>query len=242
MIRPARVIFKGELSFGSPSIGAIARKIVAMAGPLSYHITNVERWVSFLEGMERMKGTCALSAAALCFVLVAGCDGTRGSRDSSKTSVDASSREGAKMWLPFNEGMALAAKEKKHVVIDFYTTWCRWCKVMDRETFANPEVKKYLAENFVAIQIDAESTKGKVRYKGEDLTPVSLARKFGVKSFPSLAYLDRDGELVRVVPGFFPAKTFLPFLRYMHKECYRQQMTFEEFMKNRGECDSTAAI
>jgi thioredoxin-related protein len=156
--------------------------------------------------------------------------------------VDVPSSGKAGVWLPFNEGMALAAKENKHVVIDFYTTWCHWCKVMDRETFSNPEVKKYLAEHFITIRIDAESTKEKVSYKGEDLTPVTLARKFGVKGFPSLAYLDRDGELVTIVPGFVPAKTFLPLLRYMQKECYKQQMTFEEFMKKKGECDTTAAI
>jgi thioredoxin-related protein len=81
-----------------------------------------------------------------------------------------------------------------------------------------------------------------LEYRGEKYTPVSLARRFGVRGFPSLAYLDRDGELVTVVPGFVPAKTFLPLLQYMQKECYRQRMTFEEFMKKKGECDSARTI
>jgi thioredoxin-related protein len=183
-----------------------------------------------------------LLGAALCLAIAIGCDGKIGSGGPTKKSADTPSSGKAGAWLPFNEGMALAAKENKHVVIDFYTTWCHWCKVMDRETFSNPEVKKYLGEHFITIRIDAESTKEKVSYKGEELTPVSLARKFGVKGFPSIAYLDRDGELVTVVPGFVPAKTFLPLLRYMQKECYRQQMTFEEFMKKKGECDSTGTI
>ncbi|MCX5752786.1 MAG: thioredoxin family protein [Candidatus Krumholzibacteria bacterium] len=189
-----------------------------------------------------MKKAYALPVAALCVAIAMGCGGKGGSKEPSKTSADASAREGAGMWLPFNEGMALAAKENKHVVIDFYTSWCHWCKVMDRETFSNPEVKKYLAENFVTIRIDAESMKEKVSYKGEEMTPVALARTFGVKGFPSLAYLDRDGELVTVIPGFVPAKTFLPLLRYMQNECYKQQMTFEEFMKKKGECDTTGTI
>ena len=189
-----------------------------------------------------MKRTYALLGAALCVAIAMGCDGKSGSGEGSKTSADAPSSAKAGAWLPFNEGMTLAAKEKKHVVIDFYTSWCHWCKVMDRETFSNPEVKKYLAENFVTIRINAESTTEKVIYKGEDLTPVALARKFGVRGFPSLAYLDREGELVWVVPGFVPAKTFLPFLQYMQKECYKQQMSFEEFMQKKGECDTTGTI
>ena len=186
-----------------------------------------------------MKKAYALLGAALCVAIAMGCDVKGGSGEASKTSANASSLGEAGIWLPFNEGMALAAKENKHVVIDFYTTWCHWCKVMDRETFSNPEVKKYLAENFVTIRINAESTSEKVSYRGEELTPVELSRAFGVKGFPSLAYLDREGELVTIVPGFVPAKTFLPLLRYMQNECYKQQMTFDEFMKKKGECDTT---
>lgn len=186
-----------------------------------------------------MGRTYALLGAALCLAVATGCGGKG---ESKAAAGGAPAADTAVMWVSFNEGMARADKENKHVVIDFYTTWCHWCKVMDRETFADPEVKKYLAENFVTIRINAESTTEKVTYKGQAMTPVALARAFNVKGFPSLAYLDRDGELVTIVPGFVPAKTFLPLLRYMQMECYRQQMTFEEFMKKKGECDTTGTI
>lgn len=148
----------------------------------------------------------------------------------------------AGMWVPFNEGMARAAKERKHVVIDFYTSWCRWCKVMDKETFQNRDVQKYLAENFVTIRIDAENRTERLKYQDEEYTPVSLARRFGVRGFPSLVYLDNGGELVTVMPGFMPPSTFLPLLEYMHRECYRQRMTFDEFLKKKGECDTTKTL
>jgi thioredoxin-related protein len=188
-----------------------------------------------------MKKKYALLVPALCVAIATGCGDKGASKEPANTSLDGSAAD-AEAWLPFNEGMALAAKENKHVVIDFYTTWCHWCKVMDRETFSNPEVKKYLAKNFVTIRINAESMSEKVSYKGQEMTPVALARAFGVKSFPSIAYLDREGQLVTLVPGFVPAKTFLPLLQYMQKECYKQQMTFDEFMKKKGECDTTGTI
>mgnify|MGYP002388924229 FL=1 len=109
---------------------------------------------------------------------------------------------------------------------------------MERETFADPEVKKYLAEHFVAIRVNAENRSDSLSYKGEAYSPFSLGRRFGVKAFPSLAYLDAEQELVTVVPGFVPAKTLLPILQYMQKECYKRRMTFEEYMKRGGDCDS----
>ncbi len=187
-----------------------------------------------------MKMTYALIAAAVCLALAAGCGGTGDTKEVSAANAPAG--DTVAMWVTFNEGMARAEKENKHAVVDFYTTWCHWCKVMDRETFADAEVKKYLAEHFVTIRINAESTTEKMKYKGKEMTPVELARAFNVRAFPSLAYLDRDGELVTIVPGFVPAKTFLPLLRYMQMECYKQQMTFDEFMKKKGECDTTGTI
>jgi thioredoxin-related protein len=122
------------------------------------------------------------------------------------------------MWLPFTEGMELAAKQKKHVVIDFYTTWCVWCKRMDRQTFSDPEVKKFLAENFVTIRVDAEDTTQRITYQGKEHTPATLARRFGIRNYPTLVYLDREGELIRAVSGFMNASQFLSHIQGIVKE------------------------
>lgn len=143
----------------------------------------------------------------------------------------------ADQWVTFDVGMTLAAKEKKPVIIDFYTSWCRWCKVMDEKTFSDPEVQAYLAEHFVTIRLNAESRSERYTYRGKEYSPVDLTRSFKVRGFPSLAYLDGDGELITIVPGFVPKETFLPFLHYIKKECYKQQMSFEEFLEKQEECE-----
>jgi thioredoxin-related protein len=144
---------------------------------------------------------------------------------------------GENQWISFDKGLDLAQKEDKPVVIDFYTSWCKWCKVMDEKTFSAPEVSSYLAEHFVTIRINAESRSEKFSFKGEEYTPVQLTRAFGVRGFPSLAYLDSEGELITIVPGFVPKETFLPFLHYIKNECYRQQMSFKEFLEKQEECE-----
>ncbi|HSG29307.1 MAG TPA: thioredoxin family protein [Candidatus Krumholzibacterium sp.] len=156
-------------------------------------------------------------------VLAAGCGGDGGSV----------AEPGA--WLAFNEGMKAAADTGKPVVIDFYTSWCRWCKVMDRDTFSDPEVKAYLEKNFVTIRLDAENRSDQLTYRGQTYTPVELTKKFAVRGYPSLAYLENDGEIIMVVTGFKKPAEFLPTLRYVKDGCYRNDVRLDDYLKN-GDC------
>lgn len=204
------------------------------------HISFVERIAA---GLERSYGMMrgASFGAAVFFILVAltGCG--QGGGHGRKAAPKEQEGAGAKNWLPYNEGMALAAKENRKAIIDFYASWCRWCKVMDRETFRNPEVEKYLAEHFVTIRIDAENKTDSIGYQGRRYTPASLARSFGVRGYPSLAYLDEDGDLITLMPGYVPAERFLPLLEYVQGNYYKRSMTFDEFLKRRGEGDTSVA-
>jgi len=63
------------------------------------------------------------------------------------------------VWYGFEEGMEKAKREKKVLLVDAYTDWCGWCKVMDRETYKNPEVIAKLNRDFVAVKFNPELDK-----------------------------------------------------------------------------------
>ncbi len=142
-------------------------------------------------------------------------------------------------WLPFNEGIALAAKTGKPVIIDFYTSWCKWCKVMDRETFSDPKVKKLLEKNFITIRIDAENRTDKLNFQGKVFTPAELTKAMRVTGYPSLAYLESDGKVIMVIPGFQKPAEFMPNLKYVKDGCYRNNVTLDEY-KSGKDCKGGA--
>lgn len=145
--------------------------------------------------------------------------------------------------LSFNEGLARAALEKKNMIVDFYTDWCHWCKVMDEKTFQDSTVSTKLQQRFITVRINAESSAETVEFQGQRFTNIELTQAFRVTGFPSLAFISPEKEVITVIPGYVPAEPFSYLLDYIDQECYKKQMSFEEFMKRKGDCktDSTAS-
>jgi uncharacterized protein len=54
------------------------------------------------------------------------------------------------------EAFARARKENKPIFLSIGYSTCHWCHVMERESFENEEVGKYLNEHFVSIKVDRE--------------------------------------------------------------------------------------
>lgn len=59
-------------------------------------------------------------------------------------------------WYTMSEGYAKAKKEKKMIVVDVYTDWCGWCKVMDQKTYGDQTVITKMNKHFVAIKFNPE--------------------------------------------------------------------------------------
>lgn len=141
-------------------------------------------------------------------------------------------------WVGFDQGFSLSQKQGKPMLVDFYTTWCHWCKVMDEKTFNHQEVKAFLQAHFIAVRILAEDKNAYLTYKGKKYNHVEFSKAAGVRGYPSLAFFDKKGEIITIIPGYVPADSFLPILKYIKQECYMKKISFKDFLKKQEECDN----
>jgi len=78
-----------------------------------------------------------------------------------------------------------ASAENKLVFVDFYTTWCLPCKLMDQDVFPDRRLGDFMNDNFVSYKVNAEQGNG-----------VNLATLYNVEGYPTLLFLDSKGNIL----------------------------------------------
>ncbi len=60
-------------------------------------------------------------------------------------------------WYPWgDEAFEVARRLGRPVLLSVGYSTCHWCHVMEEESFEDPEIARYLNENYVAIKVDRE--------------------------------------------------------------------------------------
>jgi thioredoxin-related protein len=109
---------------------------------------------------------------------------------------------------------------------------------MDRETFTNAEVIKYVNQNYYAVKLDAESTKdikiGPKVYKynaANRSNEAAIALLQGKMSYPSIVYLDESFNMIQPLPGYMSAKDFHQIITFFGGN-YHKKEQFENYKTN----------
>jgi thiol-disulfide isomerase/thioredoxin len=81
-------------------------------------------------------------------------------------------------------------RQKKMLIIDFYTTWCGPCKMLDNAIFYDSTFNKKLAKNFVLLKYNAEKD-----------SVFNIALKHHINLYPTNIILNSDGFVLHRMNG-----------------------------------------
>ena len=157
----------------------------------------------------------------------------------SMSGIPEASEGGTVKWLTFEEAIQKSQKEKRPVFIDVYTDWCGWCKVMDKNTFNDPQVSKLLNEKFYAVKFNAEQREDVVfdnhtfkfvasgRSGYHELAAALLNNQL---SYPTVVFLDEDFKMIQPLAGYRKAPEFHPIAQFIGEGHYKT-VKWDEWQK-----------
>jgi uncharacterized protein YyaL (SSP411 family) len=135
-------------------------------------------------------------------------------------------------WYSVEEAFVLTQKQPKKIMIDVYTDWCSWCKVMDSKTFSNALIADYLNKNFYAVKLNAEQ-KEDIILNGKTYKFVAngsrgyhqLAAELlsGQLGYPSVVFLDEKTQMIQPVQGYIQARQFDGIVRFIGEDAYKSK-------------------
>ena len=135
-------------------------------------------------------------------------------------------------WLTWNEMVKLNEKNPKKIFIDFYTSWCGWCKVMDRNTFEDSIVAGLMMKDFYCVKFDAERT-DTIHFLNRDWVFVpsgrsgyhELAAYFmqNQLSYPTFCVLTSDFKLITPLKGYIPPPSFEPIISFLGNDFWKPE-------------------
>lgn len=140
-------------------------------------------------------------------------------------------------WLTVKEVSQKMKEEPRLVLIDLYTNWCYWCKVMDKKTYNNDKVIAYINKNFYAVKLNAESketieweNKKFIYNPGNKVNDFALYLSNGQLSFPTTVIFPQIDKDPAAIPGFMTPKEMESILKYFGEGLYKTQ-NYQEFSR-----------
>jgi len=153
-------------------------------------------------------------------------------------------------WISIEDAVKKQKKNPKKIMMDVYTLWCGPCKMLDKNTFQNPDVAKYVNEYFYAVKFNAEGGE-EVKYKdrvfknpGYDasLTGRNSSHEFAaalqISAYPTIVFFDEEANTIMPLTGYQSPNQLEIYLKLFESDEHKNISTQEEWSKYQKEFKS----
>ena len=135
-------------------------------------------------------------------------------------------------WMTLAEALEAQKTAPKKIFMDVYTKWCGPCKLLDRNTFANKDVARYISEHYYAVKFNAEGNEEISFYdqvfknpsydpkrKGRNATH-QFTQFLGISGYPTMVFFSEDGDPIMPLVGYYRPRQLEPYLKMIKQGDY----------------------
>ena len=143
--------------------------------------------------------------------------------------------------MTLDEARAAQKKEPKKIFMDVYTNWSGPCKLLDKNTFQNPDVSRYISEHFYAVKFNAEGTEEITFYNQKFTNPNydpnrngrnathQFTQFLGVRGYPTMVFFSEYGDPIMPLVGYYKPKQIELYLKMIKQGDYQVFSKPEDF-------------
>lgn len=89
-------------------------------------------------------------------------------------------------------GFARAAAEGKPLFVDFFASWCLPCVEMEKGTFIDEELRRFLKEHYVPVKVDCTE---------ETASCEEMVERYSIVGWPTFLILSPEGNVIESIVG-----------------------------------------
>ena len=93
-----------------------------------------------------------------------------------------------------------ASAEKRFVILDLEAVWCHWCHVMEKTTYADPQVAELMQSKYLPVRVD------------QDANP-DLSSRYGDWGWPATIIFAPDGSEIAKIRGYIEPERMQALLK-----------------------------
>ncbi len=123
-------------------------------------------------------------------------------------------------WYGYDEGINAGRTANKKIFLVFHADWCRYCKMMEKESFQNSAIIAYVNRHFIPISVNSDKEQ-------------KISKKYNVRGLPDTWFIAENGKPIGNRPGYLTQKELINMLKYIHTDSYKN-MSFGTFLKKNG--------
>jgi len=150
-------------------------------------------------------------------------------------------------WMSLEKALEAQKVLPKKIIMDVYTTWCGPCRLLDKKTFGNPDVSRYISQNFYAVKFNAEGDEEIFFYdkkfsnpnynpdrKGRNSTH-DFTKFLGIRGYPTIIFFSEEGDPIIPLTGYFNVRQIEPYLKMIKRGDYavfKDSDDIEKYIEN----------
>ena len=150
-------------------------------------------------------------------------------------------------WMSLEKALEAQKVLPKKIIMDVYTTWCGPCRLLDKKTFGNPDVSRYISQNFYAVKFNAEGDEEIFFYdkkfsnpnynpdrKGRNSTHY-FTKFLGIRGYPTIIFFSEEGDPIIPLTGYFNVRQIEPYLKMIKRGDYavfKDSDDIEKYIEN----------